>query len=147
MEDCRAVVEEALEKCLRKNITDWGKIKTTIKDSLSEFLWKRTKRSPMILPIKEAEFYRNYLACRERLYEHPDLLRGLNEFKKRNSEIQNRGSVDNPYDEVVALFEEYDAIVHDTIVNDFLRAERKLCRMLKTMYDEIADGLDVDIKQ
>ena len=51
MEDCRAVVEEALEKCLRKNITDWGKIKTTIKDSLSEFLWKRTKRSPMILPI------------------------------------------------------------------------------------------------
>jgi cell fate (sporulation/competence/biofilm development) regulator YlbF (YheA/YmcA/DUF963 family) len=97
--------------------------------------------------IKESEFYRNYLTCRERLYEHPDLLRGLNEFKKRNSEIQNRGSVDNPYDEVVALFEEYDAIVHDTIVNDFLRAERKLCRMLKTMYDEIADGLDVDIKQ
>ena len=42
--------------------------------------------------IKESEFYRNYLACRERLYEHPDLLRGLNEFKKRNSEIQNRGS-------------------------------------------------------
>ena len=51
MEDCHAVVEEALEKCLRKNVTDWGKIKTTIKDSLSEFLWKRTKRSPMILPI------------------------------------------------------------------------------------------------
>ena len=56
--------------------------------------------------IKESEFYRNYLTCRERLYEHPDLLRGLNEFKKRNSEIQNRGSVDNPYDEVVALFED-----------------------------------------
>ena len=67
--------------------------------------------------IKESEFYRNYLACRERLYEHPDLLRGLNEFKKRNSEIQNRGSVDNPYDEVVALFEEYDAIVQD-VEND-----------------------------
>ena len=31
--------------------------------------------------IKESEFYRNYLACRERLYEHPDLLRGLNEFR------------------------------------------------------------------
>ena len=67
--------------------------------------------------------------------------------RKEIQKIQNRGSVDNPYDEVVALFEEYDAIVHDTIVNDFLRAERKLCRMLKTMYDEIADGLDVDIKQ
>ena len=51
MEDCRAVVQEALDNCLRKNVTDWGKIKTSIKDSLGEFLWKRTKRSPMILPI------------------------------------------------------------------------------------------------
>ena len=51
MEDCRAVVQEALDNCLRKNVSDWGKIKTSIKDSLGEFLWKRTKRSPMILPI------------------------------------------------------------------------------------------------
>lgn len=97
--------------------------------------------------IKESEIYRNYQICRNRLYEHPDLLRGLNEFKKKNSDIQNNGAIDNPYDEVVALFEEYDAIVHDTVVNDYLRAERKLCRLLKTMYDAIAEGLDVDIKQ
>lgn len=51
MEDCRAVVQEALDHCLRKNVSDWSKIKNGIKDSLSEFLWKRTKRSPMILPI------------------------------------------------------------------------------------------------
>ncbi len=51
MEDCRIVVQEELERCLRRNISDWGKIKTVIKDSLGEFLWKRTKRSPMILPI------------------------------------------------------------------------------------------------
>lgn len=51
MEDCRIVVQEALERCMRRNISDWGKIKTVIKDSLGEFLWKRTKRSPMILPI------------------------------------------------------------------------------------------------
>ncbi len=97
--------------------------------------------------IKESEVYRNYLASREKLYEHPELLQGLQEFKRKNAEIQNNASLDNPYDEVVALFEEYDAIVHDTNVNDFLRAERKLCHMLKTMYEEIADGLDVDIKQ
>ena len=34
-----------------EDITDWGKIKNVVKDALSEFLWKRTKRSPMILPI------------------------------------------------------------------------------------------------
>ncbi|MBQ8923293.1 MAG: ribonuclease J [Lachnospiraceae bacterium] len=51
MDDCREVVQEALNACLNKGISDWNKIKTSIKDSLSEFLWKRTKRSPMILPI------------------------------------------------------------------------------------------------
>ena len=51
MEDARQVVKEALIECLSKNVTDWGKIKNTIKDSLGEFLWKRTKRNPMILPI------------------------------------------------------------------------------------------------
>jgi ribonuclease J len=51
MDDCKAVVLDALEECFRKNVSDWNKIKSSIKDSLSEFLWKRTKRSPMILPI------------------------------------------------------------------------------------------------
>ena len=51
MEDAKEVVENALDSCLERNITDWGKIKNTVKDALSDFLWKRTKRSPMILPI------------------------------------------------------------------------------------------------
>ena len=51
MEECHDVVEDALEYCLNHNITDWGKIKNTIRDDLNEFLWKRTKRNPMILPI------------------------------------------------------------------------------------------------
>ena len=51
MEHAKEVVENALDSCLDRNITDWGKIKNVVKDALSEFLWKRTKRSPMILPI------------------------------------------------------------------------------------------------
>lgn len=51
MDHAREVVENALDSCLDRNITDWGKIKTVVKDALSDYLWKRTKRSPMILPI------------------------------------------------------------------------------------------------
>ncbi len=51
MEEARRVVNDALERCLSRNVSDWGKIKTMTKDSLSEFLWKKTKRRPMILPI------------------------------------------------------------------------------------------------
>ena len=51
MEHAKEVVENALDSCLDRNITDWGKIKNVVKDALSDFLWKRTKRSPMLLPI------------------------------------------------------------------------------------------------
>ncbi len=51
MEDARAVVEEAVQDCLDRHVNDWSKIKNIIRDSLSDFLWKRMKRNPMILPI------------------------------------------------------------------------------------------------
>ena len=51
MGEAREVVEEALDGCLSKNISDWGKIKSTIKDALGDYVWKKTKRRPMILPI------------------------------------------------------------------------------------------------
>ncbi|MCI9197188.1 MAG: ribonuclease J [Lachnospiraceae bacterium] len=51
MGQARKVVEDALHDCIDRHVSDWGKIKTVVKDSLSDFLWKRTKRRPMILPI------------------------------------------------------------------------------------------------
>ena len=51
MEEAKEVVNSALEHCLATNVTDWGKIKTEIKDTLSDYLLKKTKRNPMILPI------------------------------------------------------------------------------------------------
>ena len=51
MEEARAVVQEALMKCEEKHITGWSYIKGLIKDTLKNYLWQRTKRSPMILPI------------------------------------------------------------------------------------------------
>ena len=51
MDEAKQVLEDTMEYCMEKNITDWGKIKTSIKDDLGEFVWKKTKRRPMIMPI------------------------------------------------------------------------------------------------
>ena len=51
MDEARNCVEDAMEQCNAHRVTDWAKIKNSIRDSLSDFLWKRTKRRPMILPI------------------------------------------------------------------------------------------------
>lgn len=51
MDEAKGIVYAALERCLDNNVSDWTKIKTEIKDSLSDYLWKKMKRNPMILPI------------------------------------------------------------------------------------------------
>ena len=51
MEEARHVVDNALSGCIDRGITDWGKLKSTTKDVLGEYVWKKTKRRPMILPI------------------------------------------------------------------------------------------------
>lgn len=51
LEEAKRVVDEAVSDCLGRHVSDWGKIKNEIKDRLSDFLWKRMKRNPMILPI------------------------------------------------------------------------------------------------
>ena len=51
MDEAKEVVEEAVNYCLDRGITDWGKLKGSIRDSLSDYVWKKTKRRPMILPI------------------------------------------------------------------------------------------------
>ena len=45
------LVEDSVQGCLDKHISDWSKIKNIIKDDLSEYLWKKMKRNPVILPI------------------------------------------------------------------------------------------------
>lgn len=51
IDEMRTLVLETLDACSSNGITDWGTLKTSIKTALSSYLYKTTKRSPMILPL------------------------------------------------------------------------------------------------
>lgn len=51
MDDAQAVLNTAMDHLMDKGVTDWGRIKQDIKDALGGFVWKETKRRPMIIPI------------------------------------------------------------------------------------------------
>ena len=51
MDEARNVAMEAVNSCLDRGVTDWGRIKSNIREALGNYIWKKTKRRPMILPI------------------------------------------------------------------------------------------------
>ena len=51
MDEMQKVLDKTVDHCVSRRITDWSKIKTEVKDAIGEFVWKETKRRPMILPI------------------------------------------------------------------------------------------------
>ena len=51
LEDSTDILEEIMDDLSDKGVSDWGKIKSSLRDGLSDYLWKKTKRRPMILPI------------------------------------------------------------------------------------------------
>lgn len=51
IDEARVVVEKTLNKCMKKNIRDWNAIKQAVREDLRGFIYRKTKRSPVILPI------------------------------------------------------------------------------------------------
>ena len=51
MEDLRQIAAEAVDECIDRGYSEWNQIKNLVKDDLSRFIYQRTKRRPMILPI------------------------------------------------------------------------------------------------
>ena len=51
MEEARMTVDAAISGCVERGIYDWGKLKNVTRDVLGEYVWKKTKRRPMIVPI------------------------------------------------------------------------------------------------
>ena len=51
MEEARKLVHDTLENCANQRVRDWNSLKQNVKDELSRYLYRKTQRSPMILPI------------------------------------------------------------------------------------------------
>jgi len=53
IDDIRDVANESIEICIAKHTTDWSTLKNALKNSVAKYIYEKTKRNPMILPIIE----------------------------------------------------------------------------------------------
>lgn len=83
--------------------------------------------------IRETDIYQEYLRCREILKKQPELYAQVNEYRRKNFDIQNESEGSELFDRMEAFEREYREFREDPLVDDFLRAELALCRMLQEM--------------
>lgn len=94
--------------------------------------------------IKNSEEYQRYVRTDRQLKAEPELYKRYNEFRRRNYDLQFSEGDSNLYDEVFNLVKEYDTILQDSRVNDFILAEQRLCAMMREVYAVLSEGLEFD---
>lgn len=94
--------------------------------------------------IKESEEYIHYQQTMKKLMENQELYQAMNAFRRRNYELQGYDDGVNRYQEIHNLALEYEKVLRNPLVNEFLVAEQILSRKLGDVYEIIAEGLELD---
>ncbi len=92
--------------------------------------------------VKQSEVYSNYSLQLKRMKERPELYGKVNEFRKKNFDIQNSESPENVMERLEDLEREYAWLREDALVEDFLQAELAFCRMMQEVDVLVVRELD-----
>ena len=94
--------------------------------------------------ICETDVYKTYVMQLERLKKNPELYKQVNDYRKLNFEMQNASQVDDLFDKMDYFEKEYKQFCENVIVDDFLKAELALCRMMQEISALVVDGLNFE---
>lgn len=94
--------------------------------------------------IKNSEEYTRYQNARQKVMADQEMYNKMNEFRRRNYELQSYDDGVNRYQEIHNLGLEYETTLRNPVVNEFLVAEQILTRKLAMVYESIAEGLELD---
>ena len=93
--------------------------------------------------LKESKEYRRFIHAKNSLRANDDLYQKLKELKARYIEVQTFWE-GNPYDEIYRMCAENDWLLHNSVVNEYLRAESALSRLIRRLMDEITMDFPLD---
>jgi cell fate (sporulation/competence/biofilm development) regulator YlbF (YheA/YmcA/DUF963 family) len=98
----------------------------------------------LILAIQESDEYMQFCEIRDQVKEEPELRRQINAFRMHIFQVQNSHEPLDMYDEQQKLCQAYEEFRRNKLVNDYLLAELRVCRMLQKITAELADSIDID---
>ncbi len=105
-------------------------------DELGEFIVK----------LKKTKVYLEYEVQKNRLCEQPELKQRVDDYRRRNYEIQTRAYQENIFDEMERFQRESEHLRDIPLVHDFLAAELALCRMIQKVTNTIVEAVSEDFE-
>ncbi len=94
--------------------------------------------------IRESEEYARYQRSLSALKAHPELYHTMNVFRRRNYDLQSWEDGVNRYNELNSLGLEFENVLKEPLVSDFLVAEQVFSRAMQQMYEIVAQDLELD---
>lgn len=101
----------------------------------------------LIKAILESEEYTRFSELRDQVKEQPELRRQINEFRLHVFEVQNSEEPLDMYAEQQRLCRDYEEFRKDPLVNEFLQAELRICRILQKVTEDVAEAVDLDTNE
>lgn len=98
----------------------------------------------LIDTIKASPVYLDYVREKERVKKHPQLKEQIDEYRKRNFELQSMAQDDELFDKIEQFEKEYEEFLENPLVNDFLEAEVAFCRMIQEITGRIVQAMDFE---
>lgn len=95
--------------------------------------------------LKASEEYKRFVFARNALCANVDMYQRLKTLKARYTDVQTYWD-GNPYDEIYRMCEENDELLHNSVVNEYLRAESALSRLIRRMMDELTADFHIDFE-
>lgn len=95
-----------------------------------------------IAAIKSTETYQSYANERDKVRQYPDLKAQIDDFRKRNYELQT--SPDTDFHKIDQFERDYEDFRENPMVDDFLAAELAFCRMIQRANMQITGAIDFD---
>lgn len=97
-----------------------------------------------VYEVKDSAEYKEYARQRERISNYPELKAQIDEYREKNFVMQATTEPEEIFDKMEAFQKEYETLMEEPLVSDFLAAETGFCRMMQSAYGIITELLEFE---
>ncbi len=95
--------------------------------------------------IHDSREYREYENIKKKLKDKPDLKEQINQFRKECYKLQNTGDDGDLYERVAEFTNKYAQFQREPLVDDYLKCELAVCRMLQEVAAKVVEAVDLEL--